>query len=181
VVIGALLTPRLGRRMHWLGKKELFDWPVVGWMGRNGGVHPVDRSRADLDAFRLAKRILDEGHVLMVFPEGTRSPDGSLQPAKDGVAMLALRTGAPIVPIAVVDSDRVWPKGRKLPRPGGRIALRVGRPFVLGEGAAGAGDAGAARGRGRAATGAATRQLMGRIAALLPARQRGVYAADAEG
>ena len=62
---------------------------------RNGGVHPVDREAADVEAFRLAKRILDEGHVLFVFPEGTRSPDGALQEARDGVAVLALRTGAP--------------------------------------------------------------------------------------
>ena len=91
--------PELGRRIHWLGKKELFDWPVVGWAARNGGVHPVDRGAADVEAFRLAKRILDEGHVLFVFPEGTRSPDGALQAAQDGVAVLAIRTGAPIVPL----------------------------------------------------------------------------------
>ena len=172
VVVGAWLTPRLGRRIHWLGKRELFDWPVIGWLARNGGVHPVDRSTADLDAFRLARRILDEGHVLFVFPEGTRSPDGRLQLAKDGVAMLALRTGAPIVPIAVADSDLVWPRGRKLPRIGGRITVRIGRPFHLAEGGDGT--------RTRAAKAAATARLMGRIAALLPARQRGVYAAEAE-
>ncbi len=171
VVIGAWLTPRLGRRIHWLGKKELFDWPVIGWMARNGGVHPVDRSRADLEAFRLAQRILEEGHLLMVFPEGMRSPDGALQPARDGLAMLALRTGAPIVPIAVVDSDRRWPRGRLLPRPGGRITLRIGEPFRLA-------DDPATSGRGRAAKGAATDRLMGRIAALLPPRQRGAYAAQ---
>jgi 1-acyl-sn-glycerol-3-phosphate acyltransferase len=104
-----------------------------------------------------------------VFPEGTRSADGALQPARDGVAMLALRTGAPIVPIAVVGSHRVWTRGSKLPRIGGRIVLRIGRPFVLG------GDVG----RGREAKSAATRRLMGAIAALLPPAQRGVYASDA--
>lgn len=172
VVVGAWLSPKLGRRMHWLGKRELFDWPFFGWLARTGGVHPVDRETADLDAFRLARRILDEGHVLMVFPEGTRSPDGSLQHAKDGVAMLALRTGAPIVPIAVAGSDRVWPRGRKLPRIGGRIVVRVGRPFKLLE------EGGSTR--SRAAKTAATGRLMGRIGALLPSRQRGVYAAESE-
>jgi 1-acyl-sn-glycerol-3-phosphate acyltransferase len=174
VVIGAWLTPRLGRRIHWLGKKELFDWPVLGWIARDGGVHPVDRSAADVDAFRLARRILDEGHVLMVFPEGTRSPDGTLQQAKDGVAMLALRTGAPVVPIAVVDSDLRWPRAQRLPRPGGRVIMRIGRPFRLADEV----DEGAT-GRGRAAKAAATARLMGRIAALLPPRQRGAYAAEA--
>ena len=74
IVIGSWLMPKLGRRIHWLGKKELFDWPLVGWAAANGGVHPVDRGAADVEAFRLAQRILDEGNVLFVFPEGTRSP-----------------------------------------------------------------------------------------------------------
>ena len=78
VVVGSWLIPRLGRRIHWLGKREMFDWPIVGWVAANGGVHPVDRDRADVEAFRLASRILDEGHVLFVFPEGTRSLDGTL-------------------------------------------------------------------------------------------------------
>ena len=121
VIVGAWLTPALGRRIHWLGKREMFDWPIVGWMARNGGVVPVDRAAADAEAFRMARRVLDDGHVLMVFPEGTRSADGTLQKPKDGLAMLALRTGATIVPIGVSDSDRVWPRGQKLPRPGGRI------------------------------------------------------------
>ncbi|MFL5679758.1 MAG: lysophospholipid acyltransferase family protein, partial [Chloroflexota bacterium] len=170
VVIGSWLTPRLGRRIHWLGKRELFDWPVVGWAAARGGVHPVDRAGADLDAFRLALRILEEGHVLMVFPEGTRSRDGALGHAKDGVAMLALRTGAPIVPIAMVDTDRFWPRGRKLPKPGRRIAMRVGSPFRVADELPPSLDR-------RAAKSAATALIMSRIAALLPPRQRGDHAA----
>jgi 1-acyl-sn-glycerol-3-phosphate acyltransferase len=154
--------------MHWLAKKEIFDWPIIGWMARNGGIHPVDRSTADVDAFRTARRILDEGQVLFVFPEGTRSPDGRLQRSKDGVAMLALRTGALIVPIGIAGSDKVWPKGQKLPRPGGRVTVTVGRPFRLA-------DEIPAGLRGREAKTAATTGLMRRIAELLPARQRGVY------
>ncbi len=168
VILGAWLTKRLGRRIHWLGKKEMFDWPIVGWVFRNGGVHPVDRGAADVDAFRLAERVLDEGHVLMIFPEGTRSPTGELQKPKDGLAMLALRTGAPIIPIGIADTDRVWPKGRLLPRPGGHATMRVGRPFrpadELPEGL-----------DRKAAKAAATDLIMRRIAAELPPRQRGIY------
>ena len=91
VVVGAWLTPPLGRRIHWLGKKEVFEWPVIGWMGRHGGVHRSTAATADVEGFRTAMRVLEAGHVLLVFPEGTRSPDGALQEAKDGVAMLALR------------------------------------------------------------------------------------------
>ncbi len=168
VVLGAWLTPTLGRRIHWLGKKELFDWPIVGWLARNGGVHPVDRDAADVEAFRLARRILDEGNILFVFPEGTRSADGALQAARDGVAVLALRTGAPIVPIGIGGSNGVWPRGQKLPHPGGRVTARVGRPFRLADELPPGTDR-------RTAKGLATELIMRRIAELLPPRQRGVY------
>jgi 1-acyl-sn-glycerol-3-phosphate acyltransferase len=172
VVIGSWLIPKIGRRFEWLGKKELFDWPVVGYFAAHGGVHPVDRSTADVEAYRLAKRILDEGHVLFIFPEGTRSPDGALQEGRDGVSSLALRTGAPIVPVAIAGSDQVWPRGQKLPRPGGRVTVRVGSPFRLAEVLPPNLDK-------RDAKAQATALIMRRIAALLPERQRGVYAGEA--
>jgi 1-acyl-sn-glycerol-3-phosphate acyltransferase len=168
VILGAWLTKRLGRRIHWLGKKEMFDWPVVGWIARNGGVHPVDRGAADVDAFRTAERVLKEGQVLMIFPEGTRSPTGELQRPKDGLAMLALRTGAPIVPIGIADTDRVWPKGRLLPRPGGHATMRVGKTFRLADEL----PDGLDRKRQKAL---ATDLIMRRIAAELPERHRGQY------
>ncbi len=169
VVLGSHLLPRLGRRLQWLGKRELFDWPIVGWMARHGGVHAVDRSTADVEAYRLAKRILDQGHALFVFPEGTRSRDGALQPARDGVAVLALRTGAPIVPVGIAGSYERWPRGQKIPHPGGHVTVRVGTPFRLADEL----PEGLDRKR---ATPLATDLIMHRIAALLPERQRGSYA-----
>jgi 1-acyl-sn-glycerol-3-phosphate acyltransferase len=171
VILGAWLTKSLGRRIHWLGKKEMFDWPVVGYVARNGGIHPVDREAADVDAFRTAERVLTEGHVLMIFPEGTRSPSGELQKPKDGLAMLALRSGAPIVPIGMSNTDRVWPKGQLLPRPGGHATMRIGRPFRLAD------ELPAGLDRKSAKT-AATDLIMRRIAALLDPRHRGAYGDD---
>jgi 1-acyl-sn-glycerol-3-phosphate acyltransferase len=168
VVLASSLMPKLGRRFQWLGKRELFDWPVVGWMARNGGVHAVDRATADVEAYRLAKRILDDGHALFVFPEGTRSRDGALQPARDGAAVLALRTGAPIVPIAIAGSYERWPRGQKIPHPGGRVTIRVGRPFRLAD------ELPADLDR-KSATPMATDLIMRRIAALLPEPLRGPY------
>jgi 1-acyl-sn-glycerol-3-phosphate acyltransferase len=167
VLIGGWLTPALGRRIHWLGKREMVEWPVLGKLVEAGSIHPVDRGTADLEAFRLARRILDEGHVLMVFPEGTRSPTGALQEAKDGLAILALRTGATILPVGVAGTDRFWPRG-SYPHPGGRIALRVGEAFTLPAEISGATDR-------RVAKAAATELIMHRIAELLPERHRGVY------
>jgi len=167
VLVGAWLTPRLGRRIHWLGKREMTRWPIVGPIVLAGSVHPVDRANVDIDVFRLLLRILEAGNVVVVFPEGTRSATGEMQAAKDGVAMLALRSNAQILPVGVVDTDRFWPRG-KLPRLGKRVEMRIGVPFRLADVLPPDLDR-------RAAKGAATELIMARIAALLPPRQRGVY------
>jgi cytidylate kinase len=186
VLIGAFLNGRLGRPLNWLGKRELVETPVIGYFMRRAGIHPVDRRTADVDAFRTAMRILESGNILAVFPEGTRSRDGALQEVREGVAVLALRSGAPVLPVAVTDSDRLWPKGTLLPRPGGVVTVSYGRPFVVAEEmrklAVGTGEP---RGRPeggdrRQAKEAATRLIMTRIAELLPPRQRGVYGGEAE-
>jgi cytidylate kinase len=174
VLIGAFLNQVLGRPLNWLGKREIVEFPLTGWAFRIAGIHPVDREAADLEAFRTAMRILEAGQTLAVFPEGTRSKDGALQQVREGVGMLALRSGAPVLPVAVVDSDILWPRGQLLPHYGKRVTVRYGAPFVVA-------DELAAQGlpvRGRQATEAATRLIMARIAALLPPRQRGVYAGD---
>ncbi len=172
VVVGGLIAPRIGRPLNWLAKKEVLDIPIVGFLGLRGGLHAIERSAVDVEAFRIAQRILDAGCVLAVFPEGTRSRTGALQEVKDGMALLAQRSGAPVVPIAIVGADKVWPKGQKYPRIGGQIIIRVGTPFTL------TAEAGASRQvtARREAKGAATRRMMGAIAAMLPPRQRGVYA-----
>ncbi len=144
------------------------EWPILGHIFLAGSIHPVDRDNAEIEVFRLMIRILEAGNVVVVFPEGTRSADGSLQAAKDGVAMLALKTGAAILPVGVVDTDRFWPKG-KPPRIGGQVELRVGRPFRLADVLPPDLDRRAAKSGGHGGL------IMGRIAELLPARQRGVY------
>jgi 1-acyl-sn-glycerol-3-phosphate acyltransferase len=173
VVAGSWITGALGRRrIHWLGKRELFDWPVIGWAAANGGVHPVERGAADVEAFRLATRILEAGYVLLVFPEGTRSPTGELGEAKDGLAMLAMRTGAQIVPVGINNTDAVWGKGHLLPSPFPRrtVTMRIGAPFRVDDVI----PAGTDR---KAAKALVTTAIMARIAALLDPRHRGVYAA----
>ncbi len=173
VVIGAWLTPALQtRRIHWLGKRELFDIPIFGLVAASGGVHPVERGTADVDAFRLATRVLEAGSVLLIFPEGTRSPTGQLAEAKDGTALLALKTGAQIVPIGVNNADEVWRKGRTLPSPFPRrtITVRIGKAFLP------AAELPKDLDR-RSLKTAATLLIMRRIAEQLDPRHRGAYAA----
>jgi 1-acyl-sn-glycerol-3-phosphate acyltransferase len=111
--------------------------------------------------------------VLVVFPEGTRSPTGGLQEAKDGLALLALRSGAPILPVGVSGTDRFWPRGRIL-RPGGRVGLRVGEAFRVTDSIPEGTDR-------KTAKRLATTEIMTRIAACLPERHQGVYRAAATG
>jgi len=167
-LIGSFLTPVLGRRIHWLGKQEALEWPVFGPILARNAVIGVRRGEADVDAFRAAKRVLDEGLVLCIFPEGTRSPTGRLQEAKEGTAILASRSGARIVPIGISGTTSIWPRGQRFPHPRGSVTLRVGRPFSLEPISPG--------GARREALQAATRRIMSSIAELLPAPQRGVYA-----
>jgi cytidylate kinase len=171
VLITSFVSQIIDRPLNWLGKRELVEWPPTGWAFRIAAIHPVDREAADLEAFRTAMRILEAGQVLAIFPEGTRSRDGGLQEAQQGAGMLALRSGAPVLPVAVVDSDRMWPRGHLLPKSGKRVTVRYGAPFQVADELTAAGHPT----KGRQATEAATRQIMGRIAALLPPRQRGVY------
>ena len=165
----AYIVPAIRRKMGWLGKEESMHWPLAGWAMRQNGVFGVRRGAGDLEAFKTAKQVLDDGRILVIFPEGTRSPTGALQPAKEGATVLAVRSGAPIVPIAVVGSHRFWGKGKRVPRFGSRVTIRVGEPFTLTMPK----SAGTNR---HEALAAATTELMRHIAELLPADQRGVYA-----
>ena len=85
------LTPALGRQMHILAKEALFVGPI-GWFLRSNGITPVKAGGSDIEAYRVAKSVLDRGEVLCIFPEGTRSATGLLQEPKPGVAMLATRS-----------------------------------------------------------------------------------------
>jgi 1-acyl-sn-glycerol-3-phosphate acyltransferase len=163
----AFVVPVMGRPMGWLGKEEALRWPLVGWAMKQNGVFGVRRGAGDLEAFRLARVVLDEGRVLAIFPEGTRSPSGALQVAKEGATVLAVRSGAPILPIAFVGSHKFWPKGKLLPRPGRRMIVRVGETFTLTM------PTGTDR---RESLRLATIELMRHVAKLLPPEQQGVYA-----
>ncbi|MFD7335775.1 lysophospholipid acyltransferase family protein [Streptomyces violascens] len=130
-----LLGVTLRRRLTFLAKQEYFTAP--GLTGRATaaffralGQIPVDRSGKDAaqSALDTALQVLGDGGVLGVFPEGTRSHDGRLYKGKVGVAAMALRSGAPVVPVAMIGTFEAQPKGRRLPRrvP---ITLRFGEPL----------------------------------------------------
>lgn len=164
-LVAGWLTPALGRQMHILAKESIFFWPA-GPILRSLGASPVRSGGSDIEAYRVARDILDRGEVLAIFPEGTRSPTGVMGEPKPGVAMLALRSGVPILPVGVSGTDVLLGRGRWIPRLRSPITLRVGRPFTIEP------DSALSR---RDATHAASEEIMRRIAALVDERHRGRF------
>src|ERR1700757_4006126 len=114
------------RPMYYVAKKELFTKGWQAWLLNSLGAFPVDRGAADRDMLDTARAILDRGDIVLIFPEGTRVRPGSLGNPKRGVGRLALETGAPVVPLAVIGTEAVR-KGWKI-RPH-KVRIRAGRPL----------------------------------------------------
>lgn len=157
LLVEAWLQARLGRPVQFLAKEQLFFWPLRPILDWYGAV-PVRAGGSDVSAYRDGLALLRSGGVLGVFPEGTRSPDGRLGAARLGAALLAARSGVPVLPVGISGLGAYLPRGARVPHRGARIRLRIGRPepLVL------APDL-----DGRAALEQATRTLMDRVMALV--------------
>ena len=119
----------LERPVYFLGKAEYFD----GWKRHffeNVGVMPIPRQggKASEASLKRGQEVLEDGRLLGIYPEGTRSPDGRLYRGKTGPARLAIRTGVPILPVAMVGLDEVLPAGKIIPKVRD-VGLRIGAPL----------------------------------------------------
>lgn len=103
------------RRCWMLGKSELFDIPRLGWFFAHFQAFPIKRDSPDRAALRRAESLLKSGEALLLFPEGRLSEDGLLQNIQSGAALLSLRTGAPIIPIGLQNTDKIVPYGATRP------------------------------------------------------------------
>jgi 1-acyl-sn-glycerol-3-phosphate acyltransferase len=161
VILGAIFP----RDLHFLAKYELFRSPLVAMLARGFHAHPLVRHSADRRALDWSLGWLSSGGALCIFPEGTRVDDARLHPPEPGVGFLVLRSGAPVLPVAFWGTEACLPKGARFPR---RVPMNVrfGVPFVVE-------PDGVSR---RSAREQAADEVMRRIAALLPAQYRGVYA-----
>lgn len=153
-----LISVAIPRPVHYMAKKELFAVPLVGRVIRVGGAFPVDRGTADRNAIRIASLNLKQGIAVGMFPEGTRSKSRALKTALPGAAAIAQLTGAPILPVAITGSERLFVKS---------VSIVVGKSFVI--------PSRTADGQ-RIGRDEATNRLMAEIVELLPPEYRGVYA-----
>ena len=119
----------LGIDFRWMAKKELFKVPIFGAGMRSAGYIPVDRSRGRqaMQSLNEAAQRISDGTSVIIFPEGTRSPDGQLHAFKSGAMVLAIKAGVPIIPAAIIGTHQVLPKRKLLARPG-RVIIRLGQP-----------------------------------------------------
>lgn len=162
----AIVAAALPRPPVFLAKKELFKYPVASSLMRGYGAFPVDRRSADVRALNwITRQLLSNHRIALVFPEGTRSKVGGLLMGQPGLAHIAMSTGVPIIPFALTGSEKLQNPLRVL-KPTATLRLKIGKPFIT------------AASEGRASRKKAvvvTKEIMVRIARMLPEGQRGEY------
>ncbi|WP_189814850.1 lysophospholipid acyltransferase family protein [Streptomyces olivaceoviridis] len=134
--IDSMVLPLVSKRqVFFIGKDEYVTGKgvkgrLMAWFFTGVGMIPVDRDGASggVAALMTGRRVLEEGRIFGIYPEGTRSPDGRLYRGRTGIARLTLMTGAPVVPFAMIGTDKLQPGGRGIPRPG-RVTVRFGEPM----------------------------------------------------
>lgn len=162
-----MISLAMPRYPMFMAKQEMINWPVLGPAFRIFGAFPVRRGEADLSALRAATELVKGGAMLVMFPEGTRSRTGGMTRGHPGTALVALRTGAPVLPVAITGSETItWPWLFLKPQSVKRIRVVIGEPFHLPP----------VERITSEAVAEATAHIMRRIAALLPEQYRGVYA-----
>ncbi len=118
------------RPVHWLAKIELVKSKRIAWFFRGAAVIPVDRAAPQEESVDKAARVLKEGKIFGIFPEGTRSPDGRVYKGYTGVARVAQRSGAPVVPTGIVGAAKAHKKGSRLAKPS-KTDVRFGKPLYF--------------------------------------------------
>jgi 1-acyl-sn-glycerol-3-phosphate acyltransferase len=128
VPIHAVVCPR---PITFMAKRELYKGPLTAWFFRVLGGFPVNRATFDIRAVDSALAVLEEGSVLGLYPEGTRSLSGEMLPFLEGAAWIALRSGVSIVPSGISGTGKVLPPGSKKPWFGKRVVVQFGPPIPI--------------------------------------------------
>ncbi len=116
MIIGAYVISKLNRKIHFLAKKEHFDKPLErAWHNYIGAI-PLNREKGGKKALNLAVKALKNNSIISIYPEGTRTLTGKIQKAKTGVARLALLSKIPVIPIGLIGTFKILPKGKYIPK-----------------------------------------------------------------
>ena len=129
----AFIMTATKRPVSYMSKKEHFEGAIRRLVFKQVGVIPVDRGSGGLEGMENAVEVLNNGGAIGIFPEGTRSRDGIMGDGKTGVARLAAATGAAVVPVAIRQTDDVWPVTKKIPRPWRKFYYKFGDPIYFGD------------------------------------------------
>jgi 1-acyl-sn-glycerol-3-phosphate acyltransferase len=129
LVDSPLIGISLGRKVHFMAKEDLFHSRIIGWLADKFGAFPVAKGKLNRRAGRTAVELLANGQALIIYPEGQRSWDGKLGPAYSGAALLAVKSGVPIVPVGIIGTAQLKGKWWFLRRP--KITFNIGQPFTL--------------------------------------------------
>jgi len=121
------------RRVTFLAKAEYFDAKRTAWFFRSVGQIPIQRGGGDASARALAtaRGVLEEGKLVALYPEGTRSTDGNVHRGRTGVARLALECGVPVLPVGIDGTDAIQPRGSRMLRPFRSVRVRFGPPMTF--------------------------------------------------
>lgn len=117
------------RRMNYLARETLFRFPPFRWLIRSLDAIPIDREGLGLNGLKETLRRIKRGELVLMFPEGTRTPNGEVHALKPGFCALARRLNVPLVPVGVDGAFDAWPRTRTFPR-GGRIHVQYGAPIL---------------------------------------------------
>ena len=161
----ALIAATIPRRVGFLAKREIFRGPIASSFLRSYGAYPLNRQGGDAGAYRWTLRALEDGRAVVIFPEGTRNPQG-MGKALPGVAQLALKSGAPLIPVGITGTEGLghW---TRVVNPTGHLRIKFGRTFSLPS----------IEGRpNKDVLDSLTSLIMGRVAEQLPSQYHGMYA-----
>lgn len=125
-----LIACQIARQMRFFARKTLWENPFLNWWLTGGEAIPVDRDSGDVGAIRKVLLALRENRGVVLFPEGTRSPDGRIQTPKAGVGLIACKTGAPVVPCRIFGSFEAFGRSARWPRCGTPVHIVFGSPLM---------------------------------------------------